>query len=319
MEGKNLSPINKKIVKRHFDRHAGTYDQFAIIQRYAAEQLLRMLDASVTNASASMRILEIGCGTGYVTERLAVQYPQARVVALDMAPAMLQATRQRLHDHHGENVRSRIEYVCADAEEWVQQFPQMCQNSHVSKVSIDSGKFDLIISSAAFQWFNEPRETAMAYWRLLNPGGYAAFSTYGPDTFTELHQSFAEAEAALGLPRHRHGQRFPALSDWARWQSEAGLEPLWMQEEHAVEWHSSVDAFLRAVQKTGASSASTSPGSGRLSRALLRNMKAYYERHFGAEQTGEVNHDARIQATSHLLWVGGMKDHGMSVKQRSRK
>lgn len=43
-------------------------------------------------------ILEVGCGTGYVTKRLARIYPQAQITAIDIAPAILEVARERLVD-----------------------------------------------------------------------------------------------------------------------------------------------------------------------------------------------------------------------------
>jgi SAM-dependent methyltransferase len=58
-----------------------------------------LLHDAVAEAAAprpGRRVLEVGCGTGSVTERLVAR--GARVTALDQAPAMLEQARRRLPD-----------------------------------------------------------------------------------------------------------------------------------------------------------------------------------------------------------------------------
>ena len=55
------------------------------------------------------RVLDAGCGTGRVTERLAERLPDGHVIALDGSPAMVDAARERL-----ARFGDRVEYVVAD-------------------------------------------------------------------------------------------------------------------------------------------------------------------------------------------------------------
>lgn len=58
------------------------------------------------------RVLDAGCGSGRVTERLAARLPRGQVVALDGSPAMIETARERL-----ASFGQRIEYVVADLGE----------------------------------------------------------------------------------------------------------------------------------------------------------------------------------------------------------
>jgi demethylmenaquinone methyltransferase/2-methoxy-6-polyprenyl-1,4-benzoquinol methylase len=67
---------------------------------------VRQLHATVAEAAATrpeMRILEIGCGTGAVTERLVAL--GARVTAVDQSPEMLERAQRRLADAPPGGVR----------------------------------------------------------------------------------------------------------------------------------------------------------------------------------------------------------------------
>jgi trans-aconitate 2-methyltransferase len=55
------------------------------------------------------RVMDAGCGTGRVTERLAERLPNGHVIALDGSPAMVEQARTRL-----ARFGDRIEYVVAD-------------------------------------------------------------------------------------------------------------------------------------------------------------------------------------------------------------
>ena len=154
-------------------------------------------------------ILEIGCGTGYFTYLLRRAFPKARITALDLTPAILQAARTRLAGAEG------IEWLVADGE---RELP---------------GRFDLITASSVFQWFSQPRQACRLFWEHLNPGGLIAFTSLGPMTFQELAASFAQA-----------GERFPELTlpvipargfasgqDWADFLQQAGFIEVFWQDD----------------------------------------------------------------------------------------
>ena len=59
----------------------------------------RTADLALTCVRAPRRILDVGCGTGYLLARLAARAPQAEALAgIDAAPAMIQAAQARAMD-----------------------------------------------------------------------------------------------------------------------------------------------------------------------------------------------------------------------------
>lgn len=166
--------IDKILVRRHFDRSAREYDRYAEVQREMAEELVRRLRRCDRNGKVR-RVLEIGCGTGFLTERLIRCYPDACLTAVDLSENMVACAREKLSSLPGKR-----RFVVADAETWAKDG--------------DVAACDLIVSNAAFQWFSDPEGTARHLLRRLNPGGRLAFSTFGPRTFCELHASFRAAK-----------------------------------------------------------------------------------------------------------------------------
>ena len=90
------------------------------------------LAASVEREPLS--ILELGCGTGYLTALLRERFPEAAIEAVDFAPAMIARARERVPD---------ARFVVADIEE----------------LELEPESYDLIVSSATVQWLTEPEQT----------------------------------------------------------------------------------------------------------------------------------------------------------------
>jgi ubiquinone/menaquinone biosynthesis C-methylase UbiE len=98
--------------------------------------------------SPGSAVLEVGCGTGQLTERLACS--GFRLTAIDIGPSMIAAARRRL--------------AGADVSFQVTSFEDL---------AAADGSFDLIISSAAFHWI-DPEVAFSKSARLLRPGGWLA-------------------------------------------------------------------------------------------------------------------------------------------------
>jgi trans-aconitate 2-methyltransferase len=108
------------------DWDARAYDRVADPQtRWGATVLDRL------PLSGDERVLDAGCGSGRVTERLAERLPGGRVVALDGSPSMIDAARDRL-----ERFGDRIEYVVAD----------------LARPLPIGGEVDAVFSTATFHW-----------------------------------------------------------------------------------------------------------------------------------------------------------------------
>ena len=70
----------------------------------------RAADLALACVPAPGRILDVGCGTGYLLGRLAARAPQAQVLAgIDAAPAMIEVARDAAAD-------DRLRFVAGTAE-----------------------------------------------------------------------------------------------------------------------------------------------------------------------------------------------------------
>jgi len=108
------------------------------------------LVAATAGLGAGAAVLEIGCGTGQLTERLASC--GFRVTAIDIGPSLVAAARRRPRP------------VGADVSFQVTSFEDL---------AAADATFDLVISSAAFHWI-DPEVAFSKSARLLRAGGWLA-------------------------------------------------------------------------------------------------------------------------------------------------
>jgi len=198
-----------------FEQAAGTYDQLSQVQRAIARELVfrAASDLGHNLDLTPATILDLGAGTGHVTEAASSQWPQAKITALDAAPAMLAALQGKFPD---------VTILCADA---------------VNPGSI--GAYDLILSSMMLHWLPDPR-AALAQWRrLLAPGGriHVAFPVEG--SLSEWRDACRDAGLNEGL------WPFPP-ADFAAGLSEKTVI------KNFVTLYPDARAFLQSLKRTGA-------------------------------------------------------------------
>ena len=253
----------KQSIRRNFARRAGSYDRHAGVQRLMARELMAGVQAEL---ALPRRILEVGCGTGYLTALLRQDNPGGKLVALDLDAALVEQARRRLGPD------SRVSWLVADGEFFSQ------------------GGFDLIISNATFQWFTHPRETLQAYFQALSPKGCLAFSTLGPQTFGELDASLSQAAAAMNLETAPEitARRFLNSQDWENLLTLAGFSQVRLTRQMITAHFPTVPEFLRALQAMGATNPRPRPYSPRLLNALIQAYEARFRQNGSVPATYEV-------------------------------
>lgn len=283
--------INKQLVRKHFNRHAGEYDRYAEVQRVMADRLAEQLFHLVVPSSGA-RVLEIGCGTGFLTKHLVKQFSPIHITAVDIAEAMLAEVQRSL----GEPVKS-MAWVSGDIEELLISGSLPGGDARLSdKEASGAPRYDVIVSNAAFQWFTHTEKTIARLTDCLNPSGVLAFTTFTSGTFRELHTSFMQAEQTLGLPPGEHGPGLWSAEQWRQCFAPLRGQLKWKQESCPLHYPT-VSQFLHSVKRVGAGNAGTSEAAQAPSFAgkqVFREMQRRYEQHYtdskGIRATYEVGY-----------------------------
>ncbi|WP_064642256.1 malonyl-ACP O-methyltransferase BioC [Paenibacillus sp. AD87] len=273
-------------VQRQFNRSATSYDAHAHIQRSMADQLARSLaDCKNKGFISDPSILEIGCGTGALTQILVNEWPSANITAIDIAPEMIEVASKRFRsaEHPGTAncTADRLRFLQADIEMWA--------------VNATECSVDIIVSNACFQWLNSPQETLGHLRRMLRPGGLLIFTTFGPDTFREMHEAFDEVYRANGMESQRHGLSFHSPAQWEIMLQESGYSSFHCERSIHTEKYTSARDFLYSVKGMGASTTEAATIPGYSLRRLFTNMYKEYEDKFSTQ--------GGVTATYDLLFI----------------
>lgn len=124
------------------------------------------------------RVLDAGCGSGRLTEKLLGRVPAGEVVALDFSPKMLEEARQRLASF-GE----RVEFVHASLQQF--ELPK---------------KVDGIFSNAVFHWVPDHAAMFRSLHGALKAGGWLVSQFGGAGN---LDKTLKRAQAVAEQPRFR--------------------------------------------------------------------------------------------------------------------
>jgi malonyl-CoA O-methyltransferase len=252
--------IEKEVVRDNFSRAADSYDQYAVVQRYMAKKL----DNYLQDIDEVDKVLEIGGGTGLFTELLINRFLGSNYLIVDISPKMIAKCRDKFRDYQ------QVKYLLADGE----------------RLKLEE-KFDLIISNATFQWFENLKLALINLKEQLNEDGEIYFSIFGDKTFQELRNCFQEVKG-----EDSYSQKF-----FSKFELEGILaeefRAVEIREEEYIERFTNVRDFLRATKKIGANSAKKdkpplTPGS--LKKIERKYMEKYRE-------------DNQIIVTHHLLFV----------------
>ena len=134
-------------MRRQFHRLAGEWDSIL------GEDHLDAYDAALgAIPTPPARALDVGTGTGDGAFAIARRFPEAHVVGVDLAPAMVNQARRKTP----ATLEQRVSFETGDA----------------SKLLFDDESFDLVAHANMIPFFDEVA-------RLVAPGGFVVFSFSG--------------------------------------------------------------------------------------------------------------------------------------------
>ena len=239
-----------------FERASGTYDEAAVLQGRVSEELIERLALVAIQPAV---VLDLGAGTGRAAPGLAGRFPGAFVVALDIASSMLR--RAAVH----------ASTVCADAV----------------RLPLAGASVDLVFSNLMLQWCEEPDAVFAEVRRVLKPGGFFAFTTFGPDTLRELRAAWAAADG------FSHVNRFIDMHDVGDALVRAGFDEPVMDVERLRVTYPDPVALMRDLKAIGAHNVTSGRARGLTGRERFERMTQAYE---------ALREDGRLPATYEVIY-----------------
>lgn len=154
-----------------------------------------------------MRVVDLGCGTGELTRRLADKLPGSEVVGIDSSPEMLERAREQARDGLRFEVGS-IENV--------------------------EGVWDLVFSHAAIQWVDDHRSLIPRLLSMLTPGGQLVVqlpSNHGHATHTLIREIAGEKPFRAALDGWNRSVPVLSITEYAELLHENGGEEMTVFEK----------------------------------------------------------------------------------------
>jgi trans-aconitate 2-methyltransferase len=158
-------------------------------------------------------VLDLGCGDGRLTARLAEQVPQGRVLGIDASQNMIDQARRN-------HVRENLEFRLAD----------------INALAFDR-KFDVMYSNATLHWIKDHRRLLTNVHRALGPGGMVRFNFAGQgncaDFFEVVRRTMAEEPFAACFQDFRWPWFMPSVSEYEGLLSDSKFVDVEVWEENA--------------------------------------------------------------------------------------
>lgn len=213
--------INRRHMRRRFDRAAGTFDDADFVHAATRDGLLARLDPLLIDANA---VLDLGAATGAAHNALARRFRGAKLIAADFSQQMLLAANRK------RSWLSRTKYIAAAAE----------------SLPFRTASFDVVFANMLLPCVLDPRIVFAEVARVLRPGGVFAFATLGPDSLQELRHAWSQIDSSP----HVHG--FLDMHDLGDGLVNAGLLDPVLDVDRLKVNYSSADALFRDLTSCGA-------------------------------------------------------------------
>ncbi len=176
-----------------FQWNAGLYDdKHSFVWKLAAGVL------ELLAPKPGERILDLGCGTGHLTGKIAEA--GALVVGVDRSEEMIRQAREAYPS---------LLFKVMDARE----------------LDLD-GPFDAVFSNATLHWIKEPERVITGIAKLLRPGGRFVAEFGGRGNTGELLNAVGRAWTKLSLPGPApHPWYYPTIAEYSGLLEKNGFEP----------------------------------------------------------------------------------------------
>jgi len=180
------------------------YHASSSAQKEWADELLAKL-----SLAGDERVLDLGCGDGKVTARIADELPGGTVVGVDLSQEMIEFARE----HFPREEHPNLSFAQADARE----------------LSF-AGAFDVVFSNATLHWVVDHKPVLASISRALVPGGRMLAQMAGRGNAAGILAVLSDMLMESRWGRYFDGFEFPygfhGPEEYRGWLADAGLRPV---------------------------------------------------------------------------------------------
>lgn len=184
-----------------------------LVPRY--REMLWMILDYIPKDLKPKRIVDLGCGTGNLSEGVVNQYPDAELIAVDLSASILKEASERLKNY------SNIKYL----------------NEDFNTLEFEAGSVDLIVSSIALHHLTDPQKEKLLkkIYTWLSPNGILIFGDqFAGSTAARYQQHMNNWKLSS------EGKNVP-VSEWK----------LWMEHQEKHDYHTPVDNYFNWCKAIG--------------------------------------------------------------------
>ena len=272
--------VDRLQVGRRFSRVAESYDQADFFAREVDRRMQERLDYVKVEPK---RILDLGCSRGGSFASLAARYPDAQLLGLDIAPAMLQgdrAARPGWQRWLGLGRSNEAQRLAGDA----------------ANLPLKSQSTAIVWSNLLLHWLDDPLPALAEAHRVLEVGGLLMFSTLGPDSLKELRAAFSDGYA--------HTQRFIDMHDIGDLLVRNGFSTPVMDMEYITVTYPDVTSVMRDLKAIGAHNVMQGRRRGLMGKNAWQKAIGEYEK---------LRTDGKLPATFEVVYGHAWKPLRRSV------
>lgn len=147
----------KSLIKQRFSKSLKSYNKCAIVQKQMAHNLFDMIENNSYN-----NILELGCGTGFVTRLVNDNIEYNCYDVIDIVENC---------EEYIKKISPRINFINTDIEKFVPE-----------------RKYNLIISNAVLQWLENFPKFVNRLKMNLSENGILVFTMFGNENYIQLKE-----------------------------------------------------------------------------------------------------------------------------------
>jgi len=262
----NAIRMNTKRINRSFSRAAQQYEELSTLQEDIGRDLLKRVAPG-----EPAFVLDVGMGTGRLTDCLRSRFPLSKVVGMDLAEGMV-----------GQAKKNYGSFFALQADACALPFAD--------------GVFDRIVSNGCYQWAWDLRLAFEHAFRTLAPQGKMAVALFGQNTLRELFetlQSCSSPQSGIGSSM----RSLPSLEDVRGIVQNCGFHDVRIEQELRKVHFADMLSLLRWLKATGANVSRTGSFIG---RDMLARCAQVYQENYEDNQV--------VYATFEVIWITGEKN-----------